>query len=290
MILKKCTVFLGLVIFCVLVGKSWHYCKDGFSPRRVQLDFSEMRKAGTLDPHLRKALAQQYSYLSRGRQSYAFVSDDGQYVLKLPRSDSYCLPFWLRCCSFSVLDRRREEGLAARKKRLHSLMNSFSLAYEELKKETGLLYLHLGPTDHLMSRVTLRDRLGSIYELDLDQTAFVLQAKTPLMIPLFKQRLAEGDREGAKAILRAFIDFVAFRAQRGIFNKDGSFLRNFGYDGGRVIQIDIGDFYRPSSGNLDPAFSFLQTVGHVITWLGSVDLEIQAWFEQSVSERVKEFS
>jgi hypothetical protein len=275
------------VSFCLFVGKLWHYSKDGFSIRRVQLDFFETRKTDPLDPQLKGVLSQTYSYLARGRQSYAFVSEDGQYVIKLPRSDSYSLPFWLRSCSFSFLNQRRKLDSIAKKKRLHSFMNSFCLAYRELKEETALLYLHLSPTDDLKTHLTLQDRFGFKYHLNLDKTAFVLQRKKPLMIPIFKERLKKGDREGAKALLESFMDLIAARAKKGIFNKDGSFLRNFAYDGERVIQIDVGDFYRPSQ--LDPcfAFSFQQTMGHVVEWLGRIDPEMQMWLKKRISERVQ---
>jgi len=286
-ILKKTAAFLLLILFCAAVGKGWHYLKDGFSIGRINLGFSQTREALFFDPALKEAFCQKYFYLSRGRQCYAFASEDGRYVLKFPRSDSYKVPFWLRACSFSFLDSRRELCFQAKKNRLNWLMTSFSLANSDLKKETALLYLHLCPTNHLKSQVSIQDPLGRVYVLDLDQTAFVLQEKKPLLIPLFQERLKKGDREGAKLLLIAFMDVVAARAEKGIFNKDGSFLRNFGFDGLRAIQIDIGDFYRPDKTDPSFSFSFQQTMGHVVDWLAKVDPEMEAWLRVRISERVQ---
>lgn len=286
-ILKKTAAFILLLLFCCAVGKSWHYLKDGFSIGRINLGFSQTRAAPFFDPELKEAFCQKYFYLSRGRQCYAFASEDGRYVLKFPRSDSYKVPFWLRACSFSFLDSRRELCFQAKKNRLNWLMTSFSLAHSDLKKETALLYLHLCPTNHLKARVFIQDPLGRSYSLDLDQTAFALQEKKPLLIPLFQERLNRGDREGAKLLLEAFMDVVSIRAKKGIFNKDGSFLRNFGFDGQRAIQVDIGDFYRPNEKDLGFVFSFQQTMGHVVQWLGQVDLEMQSWLKMRISERVQ---
>lgn len=286
-ILKKIGAFFFLVLFCCVIGKAWHYSKDGFSIRRINLDFAQTRETSFFDPEFAQAFSQKYVYLSRGRQCYAFASEDGRYVLKFPRSDSYKVPLWLRACSFSFLDRKRELCFAAKKNRLNWLINSFSLAYSDLKEETALLYLHLSPTQYLKGSVPIQDSLGRIYYLDLDKTAFALQEKKPLLMPLFQERLKSGDREGAKFLLEAFMDLVSIRAKKGIFNKDGSFLRNFGFDGRRAIQIDIGDFYRPNERDPCFSFSFQQTTGHVEKWLAEVDPEMQSWFKMRVFERVQ---
>jgi len=289
-ILKKLSVLLFLVLFCASVGKVWYCCLDGFSTRRIHFDFSEAGAVSFLEPDLQPIFSKKYSYLGRGRQCYAFVSDDDRYVLKLPRSDCYRIPFWLRSCSFAFLNPRKEVSLASHKKRCQFLLNSFSLAHSELKKETGLLYVHLSPTDYLKTYVSIYDRLGRLHRLDLDKTAFVFQEKKPLMIPLFKQRLNEGDREGAKVILEAFMDLIATRAKKGIFGKDGSFLRNFGYDGDRVIQVDIGDFYRPAVEDFSFALSFERATVHLVEWLGEIDSDMQSWFKMRMSEIIKEAS
>ena len=251
---KKIGALILLLLFCCAIGKGWHYAKDGFRIQRINLSCSQTRETSPFNLELWPALSQKYVYLSRGRQCYAFASEDGRYVLKFPRSDSYKIPFWLRVCLFSFLDNKRSVCLEAKKNRLNWLMNSFSLAHSELKKETALLYLHLRATHDLQRSVSIQDGLGRVYYLDLDKTAFALQEKKPLLIPIFRERLKNGDREGAQFLLEAFMDLVAIRAKKGIFNKDGYFLRNFGFDGQRAIQVDIGDFYRPNE--KDPSFSF----------------------------------
>ena len=288
-VLRKIGAIALLVFFCAALGKKWHQYKDGFKISRIQLDFSCIRsdlRQNMGEDRVRKILSQNYSYLGRGRQCYAFASADGRYVLKFPRSDSYKLPFWLRACSFSFLDHERENCLRTKQKRLDWLVNSFHLAYRQLKEETSLIYLHLDSTKSLNTCVSLKDDLGRGYQLDLNNTVFVLQEKKPLMVPFFRNCLERGDREAAQAILESFMDLVANRAQKGISNKDGSFKRNFGYDGRKVIQLDIGDFYCPLEKN--SSFSFQQTVGHVVEWLKEVDPEMQKWLQERLLLRAQE--
>lgn len=289
-VLKKIGVFFLLFLFCSLVGKSWHYCKDGFSLSRIDFDFSNLRKVHSIEPKQNVAFSQVYSYLGRGRQCYAFVSQDGRYVLKFPRSDCLRIPFWLNSSRFSFLDKRREACLSDKKNRLNFLFNSFSLADSDLKEETALLYLHTSPTDHIGMFVFIRDALGRKYQVDLNKMAFILQEKKTLMVPLLKKCLKQGNKEQAKVMLDAFMEMVALRAKKGIFNKDASFLHNFGFDDGKVVQLDVGSFYRSNQNNPSFASSFQQTTEPIVDWLASVDPDIQNWFKMRASEIVKENS
>lgn len=276
-----------------------HHCQKARATRKIDLAKPQQadwhlfgarvnNSEDPFDPQLRRALSQKYSYLGRGRQCYAFESADGRYVLKLPRGDSFRLPFWLRFRSFSFLDSLREARLADKNKRFHFLMDSFVLASEELKNKTGLLYLHVESTSHLQTLLFLQDRLGRSHALDLDKAVFVLQEKKDLMLPIFKRYLQQGDREGAKSILESFMGLVSYRVKKGILNKDNSFRRNFGCDHGEVVQIDIGSFYRSKEKNSSFAFSFQQTMEPVDLWLGTIDPEMQAWFQMRIKERVQE--
>jgi hypothetical protein len=282
--LKKGGVILLLLLFCAATGKGWYFCIDGFRPARVRCDLPAAKEIDSSSAEIQQALLQKYFYLGRGRQCYAFESADGRYVLKLPRGDAFRLPLWLRAGSFSFLDSIRESRLADKRKRFGFLMNSFILASQELKTQTGILYLHLASTHHLQSVISIHDRLGRSHQLNLDRAAFALQEKKELMIPLVIRCFNQGDRKGAQKLLEAFVELVSYRAKKGIFNKDPSFRRNFGYDGSTAVQIDIGSFYRPKDQEGSFAASFAQTMEPVDGWLGTVDPEMQIWFQQRVKQ------
>lgn len=284
--LKKVSLILVLIGFLALVGKGWHWAKDGFSILRTNLPLSEVVSDPVDDLEIIQALKQRFSYLGRGHQCYAFESEDGRYVLKLPRSDRYLVPFWLRACSFSFLDAYRESLRQEKARRLRFMLGSFQIAFTELRQETSLLYLHLNQTHCFGSQATLRDRIGRTYRIDLDTSAFVLQRKKPLMMPAFQRALREGDREAAQEILRAFLEVVAIRAEKGIFNKDPSFLKNFAFEDGKGIQIDIGSFYHIPGSDPRSIFqpSFLQTIGHVQEWLNGVDPAMAQWFGKQTEQ------
>lgn len=284
--LKKVSLVLLIIGFVALVGKGWHWTKDGFSILRTNLPLSETSFDRVDDPEILQALKQRYYYLGRGHQCYAFESEDGSYVLKLPRSDRYLIPFWLKACTFSFFDPYREALRQDKDRRLRFMLGSFQIAFNELRQETALLYLHLNQTDCFDSYVTIHDRIGRAYQIDLDTSSFVLQRKKPLMMPAFQRALNEGDRATAQEILKAFLKVVKVRAEKGIFNKDPSFLKNFAFDDGKGIQIDIGSFYHLEGVDSKAIFqlSFLQTVGHVERWLNGVDPEMARWFSEQTEK------
>lgn len=287
-VVKRIVSLLVLIGFCALSGKSWHWAKDGFSLSRTYCYLPKIPEELS-DHSLDAMLEQTYTYLGRGHQCYAFESEDGNYVIKLPRYDRYRLSFFLRSFPFSFLTSHRENIRTDIERRLYFLLESFRLAFEELRSETALVYLHLQRTEHLSHPLIIKDRLGRIYRLDSNRTAFMIQEKKPIMMASFQDRLRKGDRKGAEEILDGFLHVLSARSEKGIYNKDPSFMRNFGWEKGRGFQIDIGSFYRKSNMPLQEARekSFQETVAHVRNWLTELDTDMLNIFDRK-TQKVKE--
>lgn len=284
-LLKRTFCLFVLVVFCALVGKSWHIAKDGFN---VQRTYCSLTKAENEEP-LDAILQQTYTYLGRGHQCYAFGSEDGKLVIKLPRYDRYRLSFFQRTCPFSFLTSNREIIRKDIERRRDFLIRSFELAFEELREETALLHLHLHRTEHLTQPLVIKDRLGRTYRLDPNRTAFLVQEKKPVMMAFFQEQLKKGDRKGAEEILDAFLHVITVRSEKGIYNKDPSFMRNFGWEEGKGVQIDVGSFYRKPNVSSKEARekSFQETTTHVKNWLADLDKDMLNVFDRKV-EKIKE--
>lgn len=285
--LKRAAALLIFILGLVLAGKGWHWAKDGFHILRIRSSFVVLQGTG---PHptseITAALSQPYFYLGNGRQAYAFASQDGKYVLKLPRLNSYELSFWLRFCPFSFFNSQRKHSFDVKHKRLQSLLRSFQIAGEDLKEETGVLYVHLHPTQCFEPSIVLTDRLHRTYRLNLDRTPFVLQMKQTLMMPAVASALKRGKRNEAEKILEAFLNVVSRRASKGIFDKDAAFLNNFGFDGEKGYELDIGTFYRKDGWERKTGIetSFRESVSPVSRWLAGMDSEMQSWFDRRSDE------
>jgi hypothetical protein len=214
---------LKLLLFVVCFFSVGRFCKkqtDGFTVASTQFDLPRNPDWATLERAV--GLEQKFTYLGRGAQSYVFASEDGQYVLKLFRK--------------RYLRKSRREA------KLVKEFNSYKLAYDVLRKETALVYLHLNKTTHLRQKITLVDRLGIEHPLDADQTYFLVQKKAELLYPGLEKLAREEKIEAAKEALTRLVGLLVTRCQKGIFDKDPDLNTNFGLLKEEPVQIDIGRF------------------------------------------------
>jgi hypothetical protein len=281
--MRKLTCLFGIIFFCATVGKTWHWAKDGFSIVRTKV--WENGLSETLGEEAVRALEQPFHYLARGHQCYAFESEDGQFVIKLPRTDRYRLPFWLRSINLPILANYREKIRTDLSRRETFILESFRIAYEELRGQTALLAMHLQISENLGKTVVIFDRLGRSYQLPLHQTAFILQRKKAILMNVFQEALQCGERATAEQMLDAFLEVIAERAKHGILNKDPSFLKNFGFGDAVAFQIDIGSFYRKEGIVGQDAYekSIRETTGPVRDWLAKQDPEMLKILDQKLT-------
>ena len=229
--------FLGTYPFCLKRT-------DGFSIAKIQsnLFFNpswEIKESkfpiGVFD--------QPFYYLGSGAQVFAFVSKDGQYVIKFFRHHRMRHP--LHPFSFlfpQFLQRRLQKTIHKRKAKQEKDFSSYKLAYEMLPEETGVLYLHLNKTNHLNTPIVLYDKIGIRHTLELDQIEFILQRKADLLYFKIETLINQGNLNQAEKILSNLIQLLWTRSQKGIIDKNPDLKTNFGVIGERSIQIDIGRF------------------------------------------------
>lgn len=248
----QAVIFLFLILLSAGAGEGLYYLKDGFSPRRIQsLGYAVGEDWGE---EARGALEQTYRYIGRGRQCFAFASADGKYVLKFPRTDIYKTPFWARALPVKSYRAALEKEHRAREE---FILNSFRISFQDLKNQTALLAVHLGKSNSKKT-LTVIDAAGCKHLLPLAATSFVLQYKHPLLMKAFSSALQKGEKKEAEAILDALLAAIIERAQKGILNRDRSFLRNYGFDGKKAYQIDVGSFFH--NPELDPGAAFQKSV------------------------------
>lgn len=275
--IKKLLCLICLVALCAGAGKGLYWATKGFTYRRIQGPVHRQLEIWNSEADI--ALSQRYHYIGRGRQCFAFESEDGKYVLKLPRTDIYQIPLWLR---FLPLKSAREKLHTAQAKQEAFILESFRIAYENLREETGVIALHIGRTEPKGKHLTIYNALGSKFQLPAERTTFVLQYKHPILMKAFLAALKKEDRKEAMRILDAFIEVVVDRGKKGIWNRDESFLRNYGFDGQKAFQIDVGSFYYKANGDA----SIHDTMHPVRTWLRKIDPEMLQFFDRTLEAKL----
>lgn len=230
-------------------------------------------------------LEQPFHYLGCGLQCYAFQSADRHYVIKVLKHHHMRPVSWLNSISFpGPLDKVRTGIIKARARRLERNFYSYKISYEDLPKETGVLFVHLNKTKEFDRKLTLIDKIGIAHAIDLNSIEFVLQRKADLVYPTLEKRLREKDLEAAKHCLDSLLDLILSRCKKGIADKDPILWRNFGFIENQAVEIDVGSFAK------DPFFLkpywykqelFYETL-EIKNWLKKHDQGLFVYFDQKI--------
>jgi hypothetical protein len=184
---------------------------------------------------LNEIFTSRFKFLGEGAQAFAFESQDGKYVLKF---------FKMRRFTPSAADYLCPHVVRRRLKNLRWVFNGYKVAYENFKKDTGLVFIHLAKTNHLHQAALVIDDQGREHTIDLDKTEFVVQEKAELLFERLSKLRKAGDQQGVQKSIAAVLELVQRRIEKGYADRDQGVSNNFGFVGDRAIQLDIGRLYK----------------------------------------------
>jgi hypothetical protein len=183
---------------------------------------------------LSSILNQNFYYLGKGAQSYAFESADGKYVLKFVKFKHIRSSFIMSSLGSALpyFKHLLDQSAERKDKKLNMIYGGYLLAFRLHRKEAGLIYLHLNPTDTFKKDVIVYDKMGLKRHVDLDQAIFVIQEKgKTLRTVLSKQRI------------RQIFDLYLSEYQKGIYDRDHGVMHNTGFVKETPIHLDVGKLY-----------------------------------------------
>lgn len=241
-LLSRALLLSIFILFCLGLGFGWHQLHSGFNLHKLycrlpnhpewHISYTEEENA-----HLREIVGQEFHYLGKGRQSFAFISKDKKHVMKFVRFHLVKPKFW----TFFLSKEKQKEHLESRRNKLQAWMESYKLAYEKMKEIGALEYVHLVKTDNLQTQVLLVDSLGRSHLVDLDKSGFIVQKRTDLFYDTVERLIEEKDFLGLKKLLVSYLHSLAYPYQQGLKNKDHSWMDNSGNIGlDEVYEIDVG--------------------------------------------------
>jgi hypothetical protein len=199
---------------------------------------------------MKSALNQPYFFLDKGAQCYVFLSQDKRYVIKFFKLHALQPSIVLRALHLPFhLQGLWVQKQLEKKAALHKTFTSYRIAYEEMKDETGMVFLHLNKTQTLKQPLVIFDNLGIPHQLDLNKMEFLVQKRASLFYPFLKQTIEEQGILSAKKIISDLVQFLVRRNQKEIFDKDPDLATNFGFIKGQLIQIDVGRFRKCAQRN-----------------------------------------
>lgn len=215
---------------------------DGFTIARITSHLSN-RSELPISPNVEDILDQSFHYLGCGGQCFAFSSKDDRYVIKFFKQHTLGHLLWLRQLPFpDSFKKNHFKKITRCEKKLFRDFNSYQIAFDELKEECGLVFLHLTKTDNLKKSITIFDKLGISHVLNLDDYEFIIQKKAEPFEPYMKKWIASDQIQEAETALKTVLDLVRLRYQRGIMDEDPRLYNNIGFLDGRPIFMDAGRF------------------------------------------------
>ena len=243
---------LKIVALILCLWGTARFCKKqtaGFTVTRISSDLPfhpEWEVEEQLSQEeLTNLLSQPYHFLGKGAQAFAFASEDGKAVIKFFKHHRLSPAPWLKAVPFATRSSDKKNS------KLIKDFTSYRLAYEKLREETGLLYLHLNTASKLGIVLDLVDRLGIHHPVPLDRYTFLVQRRAEDSYETVRAWVEKGQMDAAKRGITSLVQLLKTRNARGIYDKDPDINTNFGFVGEAAIQIDVGRF-RMRNGPADP--------------------------------------
>jgi len=254
--MKKIVIF---IILFIAIERFTYLHTGGFTPYKLlcseeRLIYPDNQE----DVENEKILNQSFYYLDKGVQFFAFISEDNQYVLKFIKHHRSSPSSWFHSDKSFL--------------RLQKIINSCDIAYHYLKNETGLISLHLKPNPLKPRPFLLVDNLGIGHTINLNATSYILQKR------------AEDVTDRALTIqdVNGLVTVITKRHLQGICNEDPR-LRNFGFDGDRAIEIDLGSFIQQEKeSSLQEALQ--RETQELKVWLDKYDSNLSHYLSEKIQE------
>ncbi|MCC6127934.1 MAG: hypothetical protein IT584_01895, partial [Chlamydiae bacterium] len=192
-------------------------------------------------------LAQPFSFLQRGSQTYVFASEDQKYVLKI-----FAKP--LKEYRFQRYTGKGKPHLSKdhRRERVSGALQGYHLAEKLPQSASALIYTHLNLTENELPSTQIRDIFKRRYNLPLDRYRFVLQKKCEPLAPTLQKLARAGQIQEIQRLIQSYNKAIARRTSLSIRNSDTEFRKNFGILDGEVVEFDVGEYlFDPSLQRLE---------------------------------------
>ena len=254
--------FLFLIIFIITDIKN-----DFFNIKKISYDI-EYNSSWDVENNVNLEdvndyLSNTFCYLGKGRQCFVFEDKKNDLIIKFFNQSKFIIIDFLKLFfidkiynffNYGRIDYKLQKGLRS--------INSYALAFNYLKDETGIIYLHLNKTNNLFSkRLKILTKDKNANYIDLDNTCFVIQKKAkPLFLTidcLFKKDINE-----AKKAIDGIVNIIQKRCDLCIYDSDFQMDSNFGFVNDKPIIFDCGRFIKNPHLILEKPKNIVKTRAH----------------------------
>lgn len=280
----------GIVTALLLFGAARLYYRltDDFrlSNMTYQLPFEAPWQVPILTSVEHKQLAQildqKFSYIGKGAQCYAFVSEDQQYVLKFFKFKHLKPSLFVDLIpSISPFKAYKQSCIERKRRKLIGVFDGYDLAFRENRKGSELLYLHLIPTQTLKQQVTVIDKIGMENRINLDEVVFLVQRKGETFRSRLQKLLNQDRVKDAEQAISGILAMYVSEYKKGIYDRDHGVMHNTGFVGDQPFHLDVGKFSKEE--RMQNADFYKKDLEHVV-W------KIDKWVKYSYPQHYNEIS
>lgn len=297
--MKKIILYLCVFILGIGVSLAGHlaylYFHPQFEPEdfRHEFVFRSIASDTPVDEELKnkalQILNQPFSYVGHGHQMTAFESADGRYVLKLfnPRpalneETFHSIAGMKHLCSLKWIS----HAYLKREELITKLADSYKIAFDELKEETGLVYIHLDNSTCLSKAIRLSTKKGARSWIELDRVPFILQERAEIAADRLGALIQGNEIDKAKKALSDLYVFFEARARKGITDRQQTLYNNYGFIGDRVVQIDVGRIRKDENIQKMPGEEIKRVFGHINKFLSGRYPQLSPFLLETAQEPI----
>ncbi|KIC71371.1 hypothetical protein [Candidatus Protochlamydia amoebophila] len=253
--LKVFFIRLSLIFLMVMavygLGRGYFYLTGGFTLANITSNFPfnpqwEVKSFPAEEQiQFLPIFDQPYHYLGKGCQSYVFLSEDGRYVIKFFKYQRFRLQPWLLYAPpLPAIIQYRKEKEKKKWDKLDGFVKSWKVAFENLKQETGLIFVHLNKTENLQKQLVIYDKIGRRHQIDLDQMEFCVQCRATMLCDKLLEFKSQKQDQQAKLLIVNLLKLILSEYHRGLADNDHALMQNTGVVNEMPIHIDVGQFVK----------------------------------------------
>lgn len=244
---KPLCIILGTIIVTAVVMRLYYDITDDFNLYNMSGEVPFHQEWELAEPSsqdlkaVEGILAQPYTYLGKGAQTYVFKSADDLYVLKFFKFKHLRVPKWIEFLpDLAYIKEYKAKVRNKKERKLSEIADAYKLAYEVDRDNSGLVFLQLNIDHNPIREVTIYDKLGWKHLLHLEHVPFVLQKKGITLRVVLEDLLHSGDLAAVKHRLDQVLELYIQEYARGIYDHDHGVMRNMGFIGDHPLHLDVG--------------------------------------------------
>jgi hypothetical protein len=277
--IKRGLKISAIVLMMLFVGGAgWYYrfiysYERWFDTHLVATVWTPMK-----EKELAEILHQRFRYCGKGSTSGAYVSEDGQFVLKTFLKKEFRSKTGQSIPIFRELANKRKE-LRSKYNRVFGPIN----AYQYIPQESGMIYYQfIRPTHRFHHLIQLTEKDGSISWLDPNRDEYVIQKKAVLAQVYLQDYVARGDLERAKNGIVQLLEMTKTLYAQEIVLVALQFLNNFGFVNDEPIRIDVEHVRFDPKWKKKGRAHFRKEVAKFRNWVESEVPVLLSFFDETV--------